>query len=477
MDSLVVGANVACWAGVAVVWIAMGLRDAGTRPMATRITGLVVLVAALAAGCSGSDDAAPTALTSPVPASSGNPASENLTGAHVRVLGLWSGPEFDSFEAVKLAWEQETGAIVDWEATQDLPGALAGHMKAGDPPEIAIVPNLATMEQLADDGTLIPLDTVLDMQQLTRDYAPPWIDLGSHDGKLYGIFYKVTNKAAVWYNPKAFAAAGYGVPATWDEMLSLADTMVDDGHTPFSVVAARGPASGWALTDWISEIVLNNCGPDLYDRWIAGDIPWSDACIKQSFDLFTTIVATEGYVLGGSQRIVATGDDVGADPLYTDPPTAYMYYLASFAQAFIAAGFPDLQPGTDYDVFAFPAIKPENEGAVTVGADVPVMVADTPAARSFMTYLASARAQETWIKLGGFISVNRSVSADAYQDPVARRVAEELTGATVSRFSAGDMMPPSLQRAWWGAMLDLVRDPSQVDSILDALTAAARSAR
>lgn len=73
--------------------------------------------------------------------------------------------------------------------------------------------------------------------------------------------------------------------------------------------------------------------------------------------------------------------------------------------------------------------------------------------------------------------MNRSVSADTYVDPVARTVAEQLTEAKVSRFSAGDMMPTSLQRTWWGAMLDLVKDPSKLDSILDRLTAAAQSAR
>jgi alpha-glucoside transport system substrate-binding protein len=438
---------------------------------------MVVLVAAIAAGCSGSNGTPPA--TTATTGTSGTPtaASQGLQGAHVHVLGLWSGPELASFETVKSAWEKETGAIVDWEATHDLAGALAGHIQAGDPPDIAILPNLALMDQLADAGTLIPLDSVLDMKAVTRDYALAWIELGSHGGKLYGIFYKVTNKAAVWYNPRAFAAAGYHVPTTWNEMITLADTMVADGHSPFSVLAASGPASGWALTDWISEIVLNTCGPDLYDQWVASEIPWNQACIKQSFDMFTNIVSHKGYVLGGSQRIITTGDDVAADPLYTDQPTAYLCYLASFAQAFIAAHYPDLEPGTDYDVFNFPTINPEYQGAVTVGADVPVMVRDTSAARSFMTYLASARAQETWIKLGGFTSVNRSVSADSYVDPVARTVAEELTDAKVSRFSAGDMMPTSLQRAWWGAMLDLVRDPTSVDSILDRLTAAAKSAQ
>ena len=89
-----------------------------------------------------------------------------------------------------------------------------------------------------------------------------------------------------------------------------------------------------------------------------------------------------------------------------------------------------------------------------------MLVSDTPAARSFLACLASGRAQETWIRLGGFTSVNRSVSADTYKDPVARTVAKELTKAEISRFSAGDMMPTSLQRAWWAAMLDIVKDPS-----------------
>lgn len=448
------------------------------RPTAARATGLVLLAAALAVGCSGSDGSAPPETASKtVTAGATSTASQGLRGAHVQVLDLWSGPELDSFEAVKAAWENETGAIVDWNGTDDLPGALANGVRAGTPPNIAILPNLALMNRLADDGTLKPLDSVLDVNELTRDYAPAWIELGSHAGKLYGIFYKVTSKAAVWYNPKAFAAAGYSIPTTWNAMIALADTMVADGHTPFSVVAASGPASGWALTDWISEVVLNNCGPDLYDKWIAADIPWSQACIKHSFDLFIKIVSSKGYVLGGMQRIIATGDDVAADPLYSDPPTAYLCYLASFAQAFIAASHPNLEPGTDYDVFRFPAINPEYQGAVTVGADIPVMVTDTPAARSFMTYLASARAQETWIRRGGFTSVNRSVTADTYLDPVARRVAEELASANVSRFSAGDMMPTSVQRAWWGAMLDLVQDPDKEDSILARLTAAAESAR
>src|ERR1051325_703541 len=113
-------------------------------------------------------------------------------------------------------------------------------------------------------------------------------------------------------------------------------------------------------------------------------------------------------------------------------------------------------------------------GAVTIGADVVVMANDTPAGRSFMTYLAGAQAQEVWIKLGGFTSVNRSVSPDTYRDPVARAVAKELAEARVSRFGAGDMMSAALQKAWWKDMQELVKDPDHLDSILNSLTSIAQ---
>ena len=445
-----------------------------SRRRIVRTVGLLML-ATFAVGCTSSGGPATTSSAPPSAAPTSAIASHDLAG-HVRVLGLWSGPEYDNFVTVKSVWEKSTGNTVDWQGTQDLPGALEADDQAGTPPDIAVLPNLALMQQLAKDGKLVPLNSVLDMTQVTKDYAPAWTDLGSFNGKLYGIFYKASNKATVWYSPAAFAAGGYRAPQTWDDMTRLADTMVANGRTPFSVVSASGPASGWPLTDWVSEIVLNNCGPEVYDKWIAAEIPWTDACIKQSFEMFDTVVQTKGYVLGGTQGILTTADGDGGTPLYTKPPTAYMYYLSSIAQGFIASQYPNLNAGQDYNFFPFPTINPQYSGAITIGADVVVMLRDTPAARSFMSYLAGAPAQEAWIKLGGFTSVNRSVPSDSYLDPVGQAVAAEVTDARIVRFGAGDMMPASLQQAWWKGMLDLVKDPSKLDSILRSLTSAAKTA-
>src|SRR5689334_21935966 len=122
---------------------------------------LFVLTAALSVGCASS-------------------AAQNLNGAHVHVLGLWSGPELESFMTVKSAWEKDTGGIVDWEGTQNLPDVLTARIQAGNPPDIAILPNPGLMQQLASEGKLVPLNTFMDMNQVNQDYASAWIDLGSY---------------------------------------------------------------------------------------------------------------------------------------------------------------------------------------------------------------------------------------------------------------------------------------------------------
>jgi alpha-glucoside transport system substrate-binding protein len=398
---------------------------------------------ALVAGCS---DAGSSGSTS-----SGQEATTTATGDpehDVRVLGLWSGPELASFDTVKAAWEQSTGNTVDWTGARDLTGELQAQIDAGTPPDIAILPNVGLLHELAQDGQLVPLTSVMDMGQIQKDYSAAWLDLGSDNDELYGIFYKVNSKATVWYGPQAFTAAGYEVPSTWDQMIALADTMVADGGTPFSVVAPKVPGGGgWALTDWISQIVLDACGADLYDQWVAGEIPWTDPCIRKSFEMFDSIVQTPGYVLGGTDRILTASDAEGSWPMYADPPTAYMYNMASFAQAFIAGKYPQLAAGDDYGFFPFPNIDPDHAGSVTIGADV--------------------------VELGGFTSVNRSIPADAYPDAVARAIADQLASAEVVRFGAGDLMPAAVQQAWWKGMLQLVADPTTLDALLDSLTAVA----
>jgi len=391
----------------------------------------------------------------------------------VEVLGVWGGDELASFEAMVTPWEEQTGGTMEFTGTRDLIAILTTRVAAGNPPDVAILPNPGQMIELVEDGELVALDSFLDMTTINQEYAQGWIDLGSVDGNLYGIFMKASSKGTVWYNPKVFAANEWEVPTTWDEMIALSDQIVAEGMYPWSVAVESGEASGWPATDWIGEILLHESGGEVYDQWVDHDIPWTDPSIKSAWEKFGQICLTPDYVPGGAIAILATNFVDGSYLPYEDPPQAAMYYLGSFTQGFIAEQFPDLVAGEDYAFFPFPTIDPQYAGAVTGGADVVVVFNDNMTTRSFIEYLATAEAQQIWVERGGFTAANNQVSLDAYPDPLARLAAEQLTGATVFRFDADDSMPSAVQKAFWEGTLEYLQYPDQLDSILADIEARA----
>ncbi|MDD3631921.1 MAG: extracellular solute-binding protein, partial [Atribacterota bacterium] len=189
-------------------------------------------------------------------------------GQSVTVMAVWTGAEADAFLKMVAPFEEETGIKVEFTGTRDLPTILTTRVEAGNPPDVSVMPNPGQMQEFARDGKLIDLSTFMDMGALKSDYSDAWLDLGSYQGKIHAIFISADLKSLVWYNPKAFAAAGYAIPGTWDELMTLSDKMIADGNTPWAIGLESGAASGWPGTDWIEDIMLRIASPETYDAWV-----------------------------------------------------------------------------------------------------------------------------------------------------------------------------------------------------------------
>jgi alpha-glucoside transport system substrate-binding protein len=406
----------------------------------------------------------------------GGSSSSLASPKSVEVLNVWGGGELDSFKAVVAPFTSQTGITVNSNSTRDLDATLTTRIRGNNPPDIAILPNPGKMQQLAQQKKLIALDTFLDMGKVHSDYAKSWIDLGSYNGKFYALFYKAANKGTVWYSPAQFQAAGYTVPSTFTDLITLSNKIAGANKYPWSMGVESGAASGWPATDWIAEIVLNNSGPDMYDKWVTHKIAWTDASIKSAFKMFGEIVGGHHYINGAPQSVLATGFEDASHLPFTSPPKAYMYYLGDFTEGFITKQFPNLKAGTDFNFFAFPTINTQYQGSVTGGADVVTVLKDNNSVRQLVKYLATADAQAIWVKRGGFTSPNKSVTLTDYPDPVAQASAKMLTAATTFRFGAGDLMPPAVQTAFWKGMLTFIGDQSQLDSVLSTIESTAKQA-
>jgi len=375
----------------------------------------------------------------------------------VTILGTWTGGEAEAFNKMVAPFEAETGIKVEFTGTRDLPTILTTQVEAGNPPDVSALPNPGQMIEFAKENKLVYLSTFMDMDVLRSDYSPTWLDLGTYKGKFCGVFISADLKSLVWYSPKAFAAAGYTVPATWEELIALSDKMVADGKTPWAIGFESGAASGWAGTDWIEDIMLRTVEPKVYDMWVKHEISWVDDRVQRAFELFGQIALNEKYVYGGTNAELTISFGDSPDALFTSPPNAYMHRQATFIKSFILDHFPNLVPGVDFDFFPFPPIDPQYGIPALGAADMFAMFNDTPEARAFMQYIITPEAQEIWVGELGKLSANKRINPAAYPDDLTRKAAKILSEASTFRFDGSDLMPSAVGAgSFWTGILDYV---------------------
>jgi alpha-glucoside transport system substrate-binding protein len=388
----------------------------------------------------------------------------------VTIAVVWSGTELQAFRDVVAVFEADTGidVVID-EVGRDLPTVLPVRVAAGNPPDLAALPNPGQMEEFAEQGALVPLDDVANL----ADHPKAFVDLGTVDDHVYGLFISADLKSLVWYNAKAFAAAGYAAPTSWPALIALSDQIVADGGTPWAIGLESGAASGWAGTDWIEDIMLRTAGPVLYDKWVNHEIPWTHPAVKKAWEYFGQIVNAPGYVYGGAVGALTIFFGDSPSIMFDTPPGAYMHRQATFIQSFILGSNPDLVPVEDYNVFTFPPISPVFGNPLLGAGDLIGVFNDTPEAMAFANYLASAEAQEIWCGALGKLGINKNVDPTVYPDPITAQAASMLAAAEIFRFDGSDLMPAAVGAGtFWTGVLDYISGIS-LDTVLEAIEASA----
>lgn len=384
----------------------------------------------------------------------------------VLVYATWGGTEQDNFLAMVKPWEDQNSAAVGYLGTRGLGTVLTTGVATNTLPDLSGLPGPGEMAEFARGGHLVDLDTVLDGEKYRAETPKAFVDLGTVDGKLVGVFMKVSPKGFIWYNPNVYTG---GAATSWDDMMAKGRAAADAAgiQNVWCVGFESAADSGWPGTDWIEDIVLRESGPDVYDAWAAGEQQWTSPEIKAAFERFGTVLAD---TYGGANTINSTNFGMGGDGLFTDPPNCVFHHQASFITGFFTDSFPDLVAGTDYDYFIFPDIDPQYAGALEGSGDLFGMFKKTDLSASLMNWLVSADAQSIWSQAGGgYIPSNKTVSLDVYPDDVTRKQAEATGQAQIFRFDGGDLMPNEMKAAFFKAMVDFAADQSQLDAILQRL--------
>lgn len=391
------------------------------------------------------------------------------TWGRVSLIGPWSGSEEDVLMDMLVPFESSTGTTVSYTSTQNVISEVNLRIQAGERPEVVVFPNPGAIAEFAAQGELQDLSAVLDMVAIEAAYAQGWLDLGSVDGVLYAIFMKASMKGLIWYDTATKSQIGFDIPATWDELMTLsADIATDTALAPWTVGLESGAASGWPGTDWIESIMLKKYGPDIYNQWHEGTLAWTSTEVRSAWEEWGRIVADQEQLYGGSSYAVDTNYSEAIVPIYRPDPLAVFHHQGTFLSGFITAQFPSLEPGADYVAFPFPDIDPLYGESVIAAGDAVTMFTGTEQSRELMNYVATAEAQRYWLQRGA-ISPNKNVEVDEYGDPITQEAAQALTNADIVVFDASDLMPAELNNQFFAGVLDYVRNPADLDQILQDL--------
>jgi alpha-glucoside transport system substrate-binding protein len=431
------------------------------------LLALALALAGAAAGCGDDDDG------NGGDGGGASTAPADVSGS-VSVVGIWTGDEQRSFQAVIDAFnEQYPDVRVRYTSAGDnVPTVVGTAVEGGNPPDIATIAQPGLIAEFQRQGALRPIDYASDT--ISENYSPDFADLGTIDGRLYSFVYKGANKSLVWFNVSAFDTAGVNEPATWDELLAAARTIRASGVPAWSI----GGADGWTLTDLFENIYLRQAGPEQYDQLSRHEIPWTDQSVRTALRTMAQILGDRSNIVGGTSGALETEFPTSVENVFVDPPRGAMVIEGDFVPGVVAEST-SLRAGTGYDAFAFPSVD-DSPAMVVGGGDSIATFRDTPAVRAFVEFLASEEGARVWAERGGFSSPNRNIGPDVYPDALTAETATAIADAETFRFDMSDLAPAAFGgtagQGEWKILQDFLANPDDVNGTAQALESAAARA-
>jgi alpha-glucoside transport system substrate-binding protein len=428
---------------------------------------LALLVPLVTAACGGDDDEDEGAPTGAAQTDGG----EAVSGS-VSVMSTWSGPEQASFEAVIDGFtEQNPDADVTYDSAGDaLPTVLSTAVEGGNPPDVALVPQPGLVQGYVERGALQPLDFA--QETISENFAESVIQTGTFDGQLYGLVFKASNKSTVWYNVQAFEDAGVEPPETWEDFLTVSETLKASGIPAYSL----GGAEGWTLTDLFENIYVRTAGIDMYNQLSRHEIPWTDQSVKDALTEMARVVGDTDNITGGTNGALQSDFATSVSNVFAEDPGAAMVIEGDFVPGVVES---PLEAESGYNVFPFPSIN-DSPPSVVASGDLAILFNDSPAAQAFIEYLATPEAAEIWAGRGGFSSANQNLDPSVYPDAITQVTASATAEAEQFVFDLSDLQPSAFGategQGLWKLFQDFIRNPDDVDGIAEQMEAAAAQA-
>ncbi len=359
----------------------MERRSFLTLALATSVVGL--------AGCSKND------------AAGGGGGGAATTPNQLTTLGFFTD---------KAAWEPSFGAMNEVSKADNLTLKFTGY---ADPTaydsfikqafRTKKIPDLFTwhtgsqMQELVDQNLLAETTELWKKAENDKLVPAGLKDNYTFGGKQYGVPLNVAYWA-MYYNKKVFEKYNLQVPTTWAELVTVCETLLKNGVTPFHQM-------NFIFEFVWFQLLLIGESPETYRKLQTGEAKYTDPEVVKVAKLWGEMIDKKYF----------------CDPgIKTDPQTllktgqvAMAYFGSFFTGQLTAAG---AKSGVDYGIFIPPNVNPDNKRPQMVVETGPMLVgagAEHQAeALAYSRWWFSDKAQQAWSKSRGDVSFNPNIKAE-----------------------------------------------------------------
>jgi raffinose/stachyose/melibiose transport system substrate-binding protein len=352
-------------------------------------TAALLLIGVLTVSCG------PAATEPPAPTATVEPTEE--VSQVVLVMGSWRPGDVERMNRILDRFHEDHPSIsIRFEPTTppEYDAVLKAQLESGSAPDLFYARSYATSRMLFEQGYIAPLDDLPGLaESFPSDMLSPW---ATNEGVPYAVPFIATSHG-VYYNQEIFDDLGLATPTTWEELLTTARAIEDEGITPF----ANTSGDPWT----VAELVFMNLAPSFIGgregrmAYLNGERCFDDPAMTDAFEA----VAELAPFLPDHHELLTYAD---SRELFAQGQAA-MFLSSSLDIAFFEAsdvGFP-------WSVFAIPA--PEGrEAHVTFHPDAGVALnaasSHPEEARTFLSWMTTqACAAALANELPGFFPMQR----------------------------------------------------------------------
>lgn len=309
-----------------------------------------------------------------------------------------------------------------------------------------------------DKGLILDISDVWEDEGWNEDYPKGFNAMSSVDGKQYFVpssWYWW----AVFYRKSIFEEHGITPPETWDELLTVCDTLDGAGVIPITI----GTKFRWTAAAWFDYLNMRVNGPQFHLDLMLGKESYEDPRVKAVFEKWNELFEHNCFI----EDAAAYSWQEAVDPL--NQGDAAMYLMGQFIMDSVAEDVQD-----DMDFFQFPIIDPDmpiGEDAPTDGYFMSVNAQNVDGGKEFLKFLGGVESQTLLVEEMGRLPVHTGVDRGLFNPMQVKGLEMIETADLVVQFYDRDTTPEMADVGMNGFMA-YWDDPTAIDDILAELEAA-----